>query len=124
MPVAMTVIASCGRSFRVSVRSRERAICGIDLADEVQELVVTDDAAVLARRGLKCTRAWQLTDALGWARQRAQAAGFDRVVVACEPTGHRWRVVAEQWGLPQLWLTSIVGRRSAGRMSRCRQPCR
>lgn len=77
--------------------SRDRAICGIDLADEVQELVVTDhDGTVLARRGLKNTRAWQLTDVLVWARQQAQAAGFDDAVVACEPTGHRWRVVAEQ----------------------------
>jgi transposase len=77
--------------------ARERAICGIDLADEVQELVVSDhDGTVLARRGLRSTRAWQLTDALVWARQQARAAGFDDVVVACEPTGHRWRVVAEQ----------------------------
>ncbi len=77
--------------------TRERAICGIDLADEVQELVVTDhDGTVLARRGLRSTRAWQLTDALVWARQQARTAGFDEVVVACEPTGHRWRVVAEQ----------------------------
>ncbi|MGH3442696.1 MAG: transposase [Nitriliruptorales bacterium] len=79
------------------VVSRARAICGIDLADEVQELVVTDhDGAVLARRGLSRTRAWQLGPALGWARQQSQSAGFDDVVVACEPTGHRWRVVAEQ----------------------------
>jgi transposase len=77
--------------------SRERAICGIDLADEVQELVVTDhDGRVFARRGLRNTRAWQLSDALVWARQQARAQGFDEVVVACEPTGHRWRVVAEQ----------------------------
>jgi transposase len=77
--------------------SREYAICGIDLADQVQELVVTDhDGTVLARRGLKHTRAWQLTDALVWARQQARTAGFEDVVVACEPTGHRWRVVAEQ----------------------------
>jgi transposase len=77
--------------------SRDRAICGIDLADEVQELVVVDhDGAVLGRRGLKNTRAWQLEPALAWARQQARAAGFDEAVVACEPTGHRWRVVAEQ----------------------------
>jgi transposase len=76
---------------------RDRAICGIDLADEVQELVVVDhDGAVLGRRGLKNTRAWQLEPALAWARQQARAAGFDDAVVACEPTGHRWRVVAEQ----------------------------
>jgi transposase len=77
--------------------SRDRAICGIDLADEVQELVVVDhDGAVLGRRGLKNTRAWQLEPALVWARQQARGAGFDDAVVACEPTGHRWRVVAEQ----------------------------
>lgn len=77
--------------------SRDRAICGIDLADRVQELVVADhDGAVLARRGLKSTRAWQLSGSLMWAREQAQRAGFDDVVVACEPTGHRWRTVAEQ----------------------------
>ncbi len=77
--------------------SRDRAICGIDLADQVQELVVVDhDGAVLGRRGLKNRRAWELEPALAWAREQARAAGFDDVVVACEPTGHRWRVVAEQ----------------------------
>jgi transposase len=77
--------------------SRDRAICGIDLADEVQELVVVDhDGAVLGRRGLKNTRAWQLEPALSWARKQGRGAGFDDVVIACEPTGHRWRVVAEQ----------------------------
>lgn len=77
--------------------SRDRAICGIDLADQVQELVVVDhDGAVLARRGLKQTRAWQLSGSLVWAREQAQQVGFDDVVVACEPTGHRWRTVVEQ----------------------------
>ena len=77
--------------------ARDRAICGIDLADSVQELVVVDhDGAVLARKGLKNRRAWELTAALAWARQQAVAAGFAEVVIACEPTGHRWRVVAEQ----------------------------
>jgi len=88
--------------------ARERAICGIDLADEVQELVVTDhDGTVLARRGLKHTRAWQLTDALVWSRQQARAAGFDGMVVACEPTGHRWRVVAEQCDALELDLVCV-----------------
>lgn len=77
--------------------SRDRAICGIDLADRVQELVVVDhDVVVLARRGLRDTRAWQLSDSLVWAREQAQRHGFDDVVVACEPTGHRWRTVAVQ----------------------------
>jgi transposase len=88
--------------------SREYAVCGIDLADEVQELVVTDhDGTVLARRGLKHTRAWQLTDALVWARQQARTAGFEGVVVACEPTGHRWRVVAEQCDALRLDLVCV-----------------
>ena len=79
------------------VVSRDRAICGIDLADEVQELVVTDhDGAVLARRGLNKTRAWELVPTLEWVQGQARDCGFDDVVVACEPTGHRWRVVAEQ----------------------------
>ncbi len=51
--------------------ARDRAVCGIDLADEVQELVVVDhDGAVLGRRGLSDTRAWQLEPALVWARRR------------------------------------------------------
>jgi transposase len=32
-------------------------------------------------------------DLLDWAVERAAAAGFVSVTVACEPTGHRWRVV-------------------------------
>jgi transposase len=88
--------------------ARDRAICGIDLADEAQELVVVDhDGAVLGRRGLKNTRAWQLEPVLIWARKQARAAGFDDVVIACEPTGHRWRVVAEQCDRLELDLVCV-----------------
>jgi len=38
-------------------------------------------------------RAWELGGLLDWALERAQAAGFTSVTVACEPTGHRWRVL-------------------------------
>ena len=38
-------------------------------------------------------KAWQLADAVAWGLGRAAEAGFDSVVVACEPTGHRWRVL-------------------------------
>src|SRR5690242_2514753 len=38
-------------------------------------------------------RAWQLGDVLAWAVDRAREAGFTSVTVACEPTGHRWRVL-------------------------------
>jgi transposase len=56
-------------------------------------VVVTDhDSKVLARKTFRC-RAWDLGVALDWAADRAKAKGFAGVTVACEPTGHRWRVL-------------------------------
>lgn len=76
----------------------ENAIVGIDLADKKQMLVVTDhDSKVLARRTFRC-KAWDLGAALGWAAERATASGFAGVTVACEPTGHRWRVLGQLAG--------------------------
>jgi hypothetical protein len=69
------------------------AIMGIDLADDTQAAVVTDhDSRVIARRRVS-VRAWELGDLLDWAVARASEAGFASVTVACEPTGHRWRVL-------------------------------
>jgi transposase len=93
------------------------AIVGIDLADRKQMVVVTDhDSQVLARRTFSC-RAWNLGAALDWAAARAGAAGFAGATVACEPTGHRWRVVgqlAADRGMPfvcvQPMLTSLARR--------------
>jgi transposase len=82
------------------VRLRElvpvaNAVVGIDLADSKQMVVVTDhDSRVLARRTFRC-RAWALGTALDWAAGRAAAKGYARVTVACEPTGHRWRVLGQ-----------------------------
>jgi len=71
------------------------AIVGIDLADSKQMVVVTDhDSRVLARRMFRC-QAWALGTALDWAAGRAAAKGFARVTVACEPAGHRWRVLGQ-----------------------------
>jgi transposase len=71
------------------------AIVGIDLADRKQMLVVTDhDSKVLARRTFRC-KAWDLGAALDWASDRARGKGFAGVTVACEPTGHRWMVLAQ-----------------------------
>ena len=79
------------------------AIVGIDLADRKQMIVVTDhDSKVLARRTFR-VKAWDLGAALDWAAERATKAGFVGVTVACEPTGHRWRVLgqlAQQRGMP------------------------
>ena len=74
------------------------AIVGIDLADAKQMVVVCDhDSRVLARRTFR-VKAWNLGEALDWAAGRAAAKGFAGVTVACEPTGHRWRVVGELAG--------------------------
>lgn len=71
------------------------AIVGIDLAERKQMVVVTDhDSRVLARRTFRC-KAWDLGAALDWAGQRATRAGFAGATVACEPTGHRWRVLGQ-----------------------------
>src|SRR5215469_15577064 len=71
----------------------DHAIVGVDLADTKQAAVVTDhDSRVIARRRLSA-RAWELGELLDWAVARAVAAGFVSVTVACEPTGHRWRVL-------------------------------
>jgi transposase len=76
----------------------ENAIAGIDLADNKQMVVVTDhDSKVLARKTFRC-RAWDLGAALDWAAERAAAKGFAGVTVACEPTGHRWRVLGQLAG--------------------------
>ena len=93
------------------------AIVGIDLADNKQMVVVTDhDSKVLARRTFRC-RAWDLGQALDWAVDRATTLGWAGVTVACEPTGHRWRVLgqlAADRGLPfvcvQPALTSYARR--------------
>jgi len=74
------------------------AIAGIDLADNKQMVVVTDhDSRVLARRTFRC-KAWAMGTALDWALPHAQRAGFAGVTVACEPTGHRWRVLGQLAG--------------------------
>ncbi|PPK90183.1 transposase IS116/IS110/IS902 family protein [Kineococcus xinjiangensis] len=71
------------------------AVVGIDLADAKQMVVVCDhDSRVLARRTFR-VRAWDLGAALDWAAAKAAKAGFAAVTVACEPTGHRWRVLGQ-----------------------------
>lgn len=75
------------------VVSRESVVLAFDLAADKQVCVLTDqDSRVLARRTVRC-KAWQLSDVVGWGVARASEAGFSSVVVACEPTGHRWRVL-------------------------------
>ncbi|MCI2239114.1 IS110 family transposase [Kineococcus sp. TRM81007] len=71
------------------------AIVGIDLADAKQMTVVTDhDSRVLARKTFR-VRAWDLGAALDWAAIKAAKAGFTGVTIACEPTGHPWRILGQ-----------------------------
>jgi Transposase len=87
------------------------AIVGIDLADAKQMVVVTDhDSKVLARKTFRC-RAWDLGVALDWAADRAQAKGWWGVTVACEPTGHRWRVLGQlvaERGMPFVCVQPLL----------------
>src|SRR5215471_5788790 len=89
----------------------QNAIVGIDLADCKQAVVVTDhDSRVIARRRVTA-RAWELGELLDWAAGRAEAAGFASVTVACEPTGHRWRVLdqlAAQRGLALVCVQPLL----------------
>jgi transposase len=89
----------------------ELAVLAIDLADDKQAVVVCDhDGRVLARRTFRC-RAWELDQAISWGDARARAAGVAGVVVACEPTGHRWKVVArlaEQAGVALVCVSPML----------------
>jgi len=76
-----------------AIITRETAVLAFDLAADKQVCALTDpDSRVLARRTVRC-KAWQLGEAVAWGLARAAEAGFSSVVVACEPTGHRWRVL-------------------------------
>jgi transposase len=69
------------------------AIVAVDLADRRQAAVVTNhDSAVLSRK-MFSGPAWVIDEILDWADPVAKAGGFRGVVVACEPTGSRWKPV-------------------------------
>lgn len=73
--------------------TRSTAVLAFDLAADKQVCALTDpDSRVLARRTVRA-KAWQLHKTVAWGLQQAARAGFASVVVACEPTGHRWRVL-------------------------------
>jgi hypothetical protein len=97
------------------------AIVGIDLADTKQMVVVCDhDSKVIARRTFRC-KAWDLGRALDWAAERAAAYSkqeFAGVTVACEPTGHRWRVLAQLAAQPSVTSYLPAHRRPDGGQDR------
>jgi transposase len=90
---------------------RDGAVIGIDLAEDKQALAVIDhDVRVLARKTVQ-VKAFRLGQALDWATAQAGVKGFERVTVACEPTGPRWmqvqRLCAER-GLPMVCIQPLV----------------
>jgi transposase len=90
---------------------RDGAVIGIDLAEDKQALAVIDhDVRVLARKTVR-VKAFRLGEALDWAVAQARVKGFERVAVACEPTGPRWmqvqRLCAER-GLPLVCIQPLV----------------
>lgn len=97
------------------VVTRETAVLAFDLAAEKQVCALTDqDSRVLARRTVKA-KAGQLAEVVRWGLDRASAAGFSSVVVACEPTGHRWRVldqIAEEAGVRLVCVQPLLVHRA------------
>lgn len=98
-----------------AVVTRETAVLAFDLAADKQVCALTDqDSRVLARRTVKA-KAWQLAEAVEWGLSRAATAGFSSVVVACEPTGHRWRVldqIAAEAGLRLVCVQPLLVHRA------------
>jgi len=90
---------------------RGGAVIGIDLAEDKQALAVIDhDVRVLARRTVR-VKAFRLGEALDWAAAQARVKGFERVTVACEPTGPRWMQVQRlcaELGLPLVCVQPLV----------------
>jgi len=72
---------------------RDRAVLAVDLGEDKQAAVLVDhEGRVLARKTVTA-KAHQLGGLLEWAAGQAARAGFAGVVVACEPTGHRWKAL-------------------------------
>lgn len=94
-----------------AVITRETAVLAFDLAADKQVCALTDpDSKVLARRTVRA-KAWQLGEAVAWGLAQAVEAGFSSVVIACEPTGHRWRVldrIAAQHGVALVCVQPLL----------------
>jgi transposase len=72
---------------------RDRAVLAVDLGEDKQAAVLVDhEGRVLARKIVKA-KAHQLGGLLEWAAGQAARAGLAGLVVACEPTGHRWKAL-------------------------------
>ena len=75
------------------VVARDRAVLAVDLGEDKQAAVLIDHEGRALARKVVGAKAYQLGGLLGWAAERAVRAGFAGLVVACEPTGHRWKAL-------------------------------
>jgi len=72
------------------------AILAVDLAKAKQVVVVTGPGhQVLARRTFVCSP-WGIDQMIEFALEAAGRHELNHLVVACEPTGHRWKPVLER----------------------------
>lgn len=74
----------------------ERAILGIDLASQKQAAVLADHESTTLAKAMFSGTPWVIDEILDWALPLAERAGFAGLVVACEPTGHRWKPLLER----------------------------
>lgn len=85
----------------------ELAIVGIDLASAKQAVAVTDhESKVLAKR-MFAGSPWVIDEVVAWAAPIAAEGGFAGVVVACEPTGHRWKPLLERCRVAGVGLVCV-----------------
>lgn len=95
--------------------TRETAVISFDLAADKQAVAVcAPDSRVLTQRTV-AAKAWRRGQAVAWGIERACEAGFSSVVVACEPTGHRWRVLdqlAAEQGVRLVCVQPLLVRRA------------
>ncbi|HZC61484.1 MAG TPA: IS110 family transposase [Streptosporangiaceae bacterium] len=72
---------------------RDRAVLAVDLGEDKQVAALVDHEGRVLARKMARVKAHELGGLLGWAAGQAARAGFGGVVVACEPTGHRWKAL-------------------------------
>ncbi len=89
----------------------ENAVAGLDLGEKRQALAVMGaDGQVLARRAPQVS-VHDLGLHLDWALERARAAAYAGLSVACEPTGSGWMAVQDlcaERGLPFVCVQPLV----------------
>jgi transposase len=72
---------------------RDRAVLAVDLGEDKQAAVLVDHEGRVLARKIVTVKAHRLGGLLEWAAGQAGRAGLAGLVVACEPTGHRWKAL-------------------------------